>query len=100
MITGAFVSIYRPEQYLYLVNLVLVFFFIQRAKPQFSHLNTSLYAVSKYLACILIFISILAYIAIHSHGELKGARKRFGDELPTESVMKVEVPKDSSSIKK
>jgi uncharacterized membrane protein YbjE (DUF340 family) len=100
MITGAFVSIYRPEQYLYLVNLVLVFFFIQRAKPQFSHLNTSLYAVSKYLACILIFISILAYIAIHSHGELKGARKRFGDESLSESVMKVDVPKDSSSIKK
>ena len=100
MITGAFVSIYRPEQYLYLVNLVMVFFFIQRAKPQFSPLNTSLYAVSKYLVYIFIFISILAYTAIHSHGELKGARKRFGDESLSESVMKVDVPKDSSSIKK
>jgi hypothetical protein len=100
MITGAFVSIYRLEQYLYLLNLVIVLLVIKKVKPQFTALSTSLYSVSKYLACIAAFISILAYLAVQSHGELKGARKRFGDELPTESVKKVVVPKDSSSLKK
>jgi hypothetical protein len=78
-ITGAIISIYRIEQYLYLVNYIIIFLLIGKVEPIFFAKS---FEPKKYMrAFFLTFIIIagLAYIAVHSHGEMKNAKKRFGE---------------------
>ena len=79
IITGAIVSIYRIEQYLYLVNFLVVLSLINIANPIFNPhaLNPKRYL--KLLLGIFVFLAILSYIAIQTHGEIKGSHKRFGE---------------------
>lgn len=79
-ITGAFLSSYRIEQYLYLANLLVIAVLIKKTNPTFYEhgINPKKWSIN--LAGILIFISILALIAMGSHGELKGTKKRFNNE--------------------
>jgi len=82
IITGAFVSIYRPEQYLYLVNYVIVLILINRVSPSFTAQSLQPASYIKGVLSILVVIMLLSYILIHTHGEFKGSHKRFG-EVPT-----------------
>ncbi|KAA9347967.1 hypothetical protein [Larkinella humicola] len=77
LITGAFLSTYRIEQYLYVVNLLIVSLLIGKTKPGFS--NRGLYARkwAMGLALVLVFIAVIALVAINLHGELKGMNRRF-----------------------
>lgn len=85
LITGAFLSTYRIEQYLYLLNLLIVIFVIRKTKPEFSDYSISLKQWSLNTAGLIIVIAIFAFILINSHGELKGAKKRFNsDAVKTE----------------
>lgn len=77
LITGAFMSLYRIEQYLYIVNVLVIGFLLKKMQPYFSDrgLNLSRWAIN--LIFILAIFAILTAVAISSHGELNGANKRF-----------------------
>jgi hypothetical protein len=80
LVTGAFISTYRIEQYLYLVNFAMIFFLIDRTEPEINPRTLKLFTGLKNAGIIVVFIGILAAIAVSSHGEMKGAKKRFGAE--------------------
>ncbi|RRB07618.1 hypothetical protein [Larkinella rosea] len=75
--TGAYMSTYRIEQYLYVANLLVITAVIGKAKPGFS--NRGLYA-SRWamgFAVVLVFIALITLVAINTHGEMKGMNRRF-----------------------
>lgn len=65
------------EQYLYLVNLAVILMVLPSLKDTFEireeHPKRWLLA----FVILVVIIAVLAFIAIHSHGELKGAQIRF-----------------------
>ncbi|MCE7058486.1 hypothetical protein [Dyadobacter sp. CY343] len=77
LITGAFMSFYRIEQYLYICNFLVVAFTIKKLTPAFTDrgLNSNRWTVNFLFA--LAFLAILTALAISSHGELHGALVRF-----------------------
>ncbi|TLU98757.1 hypothetical protein [Dyadobacter luticola] len=77
LITCAFMSLYRIEQYLYIVNIAAIGFLINKFDSHFSQrgLNVSRWVVN--FIFILAFFAILTAVAISTHGELKGANVRF-----------------------
>lgn len=84
LVTGAFMSSYRIEQYLYIVNWIAVAFLIRKAQPTFSPkpLAPQKWAVN--FGRLLVFFALLTLLLINSHDELKGAHKRFGVPPPVE----------------
>ena len=80
IITGAIISTYRIEQYLYLINFFIILLLINRASGEFKPAPFSYVKVFKVFGAIILFISLLAFILIQTHGELKGSHKRFGEE--------------------
>jgi hypothetical protein len=77
LMTCAFMSLYRIEQYLYVVNVVVIYFLMGRYQPTFSNrgINVGRWAIN--LLFILAVIALLTAVAVSSHGELKSARVRF-----------------------
>lgn len=77
LITCAFMSLDRIEQYLYVVNIVFISIMIKRFQPQFGSrgLNVSRWGINFIL--VLAIIALLTAVAIGSHGELKGTQVRF-----------------------
>jgi cytochrome b561 len=88
IITGAFISAYRPEQYLYTINLIAILLLINKTQPSFADHPIVLRKWSLNMAGVVIFIALLAMIVINSHDELKGAQKRFGAEVVEEDEAK------------
>ncbi|MBA4848923.1 photosystem II biosynthesis protein [Emticicia sp. BO119] len=86
IITGAFISIYRPEQYLYTLNLIVILLLINKTRPSFASHDIGLKKWSFNMAAVAILIAFLAIIAINAHDELKGAQKRFGVEVVEEQA--------------
>ncbi len=86
LITGAFMSGYRIEQYLYLVNWIIVAFLIGKTHPEFTPKPLAPKKWSLNFGILLVFFALLAFILINSHGELKGAQKRFGVPPPVEEA--------------
>ncbi|RXK48950.1 hypothetical protein [Aquirufa rosea] len=84
IITGAFLSTYRIEQYLYVLNFVIIIYLLSKAEVDFENKSLSWNTYAKNFGIVLAFIAILAYIAANSHDEIKGAHKRFGEEIPLE----------------
>ena len=84
LLTGAFMSTYRIEQYLYIANWVVVALLVSKAHPIFASrpLSPKKWAIN--FAGILAFFAVLALILVNSHGELKHAQKRFGAPPPVE----------------
>jgi hypothetical protein len=80
IVTGAIISTYRIEQYLYLINFFIILLLINRANGEFKPAPFSYVKVFKVFGAIILFISLLAFILIQTHGELKGSHKRFGEE--------------------
>ncbi|OOG77126.1 hypothetical protein [Algoriphagus sp. A40] len=80
LITGSYLSIYRPEQFLYLVNFGFVVTMIRYCTMDIA---TTVFQPKKagyLLVGIVVTLLILAAVAISTHGELKGANDRFGAE--------------------
>jgi hypothetical protein len=77
LITCAFMSLYRIEQYLYIVNLIIIGFLINKFQPSFSNrgLNVNRWVVN--FLFVMALFAILTAVAVSSHGELKGANSRF-----------------------
>ena len=80
IVTGAIISTYRIEQYLYLINFFVILLLINRANAEFKPEPFSFGKAFKVFGAIILFISLLAFILIQTHGELKGSHKRFGEE--------------------
>jgi hypothetical protein len=78
LITCSFFSIHRIEQYLYIVNLVVIALLIDNREVTFSNrgLNISRWTIN--LLFLLAIIALFTAVAIGSHGEMPGAEKRFG----------------------
>ena len=77
LITCAFMSLYRIEQYLYIVNVVVIYFLMGKYQPTFSNrgINVGRWAIN--LLFILAVIALFTAVAVSSHGELKTGRVRF-----------------------
>lgn len=77
LITSAFMSIYRIEQYLYIINVVIISILIGKYEPTFTNrgLNINRWAIN--LLFILAIIVLFTAVAVSSHGEFKTARVRF-----------------------
>ncbi len=77
LITCAFMSLYRIEQYLYILNVVILGILMKKTQASFSDrgLNISRWAIN-FIFIIAIF-AILTAVAISTHGELNGANRRF-----------------------
>ena len=77
-ITGAFFSTHRPEQYLYLVNLLLVYFLSKSRSATFQNKKIRNAFWFKGILGILVLFALLAWIAIQLHeNALSGAHNRF-----------------------
>ncbi len=77
LVTGAFMSFYRIEQYLYVVNFVIILGVLPVLKPIFHSRETDAKKWLQNFIIMLLFIGALAFIAIHTHGPLGGAHNRF-----------------------
>lgn len=86
LITGAFMSGYRIEQYLYIVNWVIVALLIGKTQPEFSAKPLAPTKWGINFGILLVVFALLTLILINSHDELKGAHKRFGVPPPTEEA--------------
>jgi hypothetical protein len=77
LITCAFMSLYRIEQYLYILNLIAIALLIRKPVPNFAvkGVNVSRWALNFFL--VMAIIALFTFVAINSHGELKGAHNRF-----------------------
>ena len=67
IITGAFISIYRIEQYLYLVNYLIVIAFIGKLTPDFQPTELKVSHSVKLLGVIIGILGISAWIAVQIH---------------------------------
>ncbi|MEQ8551877.1 MAG: hypothetical protein RIC06_13105 [Cyclobacteriaceae bacterium] len=76
LITGALVSTYRIEQYLYIVNYAIILIAIPRLQPVFNPIAENRHWGRNFLLLLLV-IAILAFIAISTHGEMPGMQRRF-----------------------
>ncbi|WP_031530731.1 hypothetical protein [Dyadobacter crusticola] len=77
LITGAFMSLHRIEQYLYPVNLAAVAWLIKKPRPMFSDRGLNVRRWTVHLLFFLAFLAILTALAISSHEALHGAQSRF-----------------------
>lgn len=77
LITGAFLSTYRLEQYLYVVNLLVIGFLIKRAKANFLPMENRPHWWVILLAVVLVTMAVASLVAINSHEAWERATKRF-----------------------
>lgn len=77
LITGAIVSTYRIEQYLYLVNFIIVLVMLPGLKPVFEARNIDGRKWARNFGFVLLIMAFLALIAINSHEPKEKEQKRF-----------------------
>jgi hypothetical protein len=77
LITGAYLSFYRIEQYLYLVNIVALSVLISKLHPDFSPKRIDIKRWITNFIFILIVIALFTAVAISSHEELAYSQTRF-----------------------
>jgi cytochrome b561 len=77
LITGAIISTYRIEQYLYLLNYAIILFALPKLQSEFTLKSTSYQKWVKFFIMVLVIIAALALIAISTHGEMPGMHRRF-----------------------
>jgi hypothetical protein len=85
LVTGAFLSIHRIEQYLYLVNFAVILYYLPKTQPTFSQEKMHGRSYAMNMVWFLVFTAILAVVASSSHSEdLRGAHYRFGEKATWE----------------
>ena len=77
LVTGVF--IHPPEQYLYMLNLVVILFLFSQPRQAFEtrqmhHPKTKMALIA---SVVVVIIALLAVVAINSHGDMPGTQKRF-----------------------
>lgn len=77
LITGAFLSTYRLEQYLYVVNLLIIAFLLKKVNADFQPMANHLRRWAALLAVVLVVMAVAAFVAISSHEVWERATKRF-----------------------
>ena len=77
LITGAIISTYRIEQYLYIVNMAVIIWALPNLNSELSKRKTNLDQWGINFGLVLLIIAVLALVAINIHGEMPGAHKRF-----------------------
>lgn len=77
LITGAFFSTYRIEQYLYLANYALILFLVSKTNPVFEVKEIKPSDWGKTLLIILAVLAVLALIAMNTHEAFEGMHRRF-----------------------
>lgn len=77
LITGAFLSIYRIEQFLYVVNYLVILWVLPKINVTFVPKPIAAKKWTYALLLIIFFIAILTWIAISTHGEMPGMNRRF-----------------------
>lgn len=77
LITGAFVSTYRIEQYLYILNYVIILFVLPKLVPVFNPTSIHIEKWTRNFLIVILFLALLAIIAINMHDEMPGMQKRF-----------------------
>jgi hypothetical protein len=75
LLTG--VWLHPPEQYLYLVNLAVVFLIQPRLQGSVDSREVRLSSWAIVLGYIFILLALLALVARYTHGDLPGAQTRF-----------------------
>ena len=79
LVTGVFV--HPPEQYLYVLNLVVILFLVPRINGGFEIHENRPGRWTMLSVLLVLVIAVLAVIAINSHGEMPGSQVRFGNNL-------------------
>jgi hypothetical protein len=77
LITGAWYSTYRIEQYLYLANYALIAFIIPRLGAKYTPQSFSGRDWLFFYLGFILIIALLAWIALNSHGPWEGYHERF-----------------------
>lgn len=77
LITGAFMSTYRIEQYLYFANYAIIMLVLPKLVPSFESREINKGKWLKYFTLVLAIIALLAFIAIHTHEPYTNAHRRF-----------------------
>ncbi|GAA4438112.1 hypothetical protein GCM10023091_18270 [Ravibacter arvi] len=86
LVTGAFFSLYRVEQYLYLLNFIPIIYLVPRIAPGWKNDLPAPVNYKLNLIWLLIFLAILAVLAANSHpNDLGGANYRFGPKANLEA---------------
>lgn len=75
LLTG--ILVHPIEQYLYLVNIVIILFALPYLKDNFEIREARPVTWLVSLVLVILIIGLLAVIAVNSHGELKGSQIRF-----------------------
>jgi hypothetical protein len=71
LITGAFLSTYRDEQYLYLINFVIIVLLINKAEVSFLNIEMNTKSWLLGFFGVVLILALLAVVAINTHGEIK-----------------------------
>ena len=77
ILTGAFLSTYRPEQYLYLLNYAVILFLMTRTSPAFLVKEIQPANWGKLLILILAILAIATLIALQFNQPFEGMHRRF-----------------------
>ncbi|GHB65754.1 hypothetical protein [Persicitalea jodogahamensis] len=77
LITGAFLSTYRIEQYLYLINLIVIGFLVKKVGADFRPKENHPRQWASLFGVVLIVMALAAFIAINSHEVWEKAATRF-----------------------
>ncbi|MCG8308402.1 MAG: hypothetical protein MI975_13495 [Cytophagales bacterium] len=77
LITGAILSTYRIEQYLYIVNFGIILLILPKLRPVFLSKKVNAEKWGAHFLFMFLIIAVLALIAINIHGEMPGAQIRF-----------------------
>nr|MBI1231513.1 DUF3464 family protein [Cytophagales bacterium] len=76
-ITGSFLSFYRIEQFLYIVNFILIVWALPKVKPTFAERPIAPVKWAYMLLAVILLIAVFTLIAINSHGEVPNMNRRF-----------------------
>lgn len=77
LITGAILSGYRIEQYLYLINYLVILLVLPKLKPVFEPRENHGVKWGRNFALVIVLIAMLALVAINTHGDMPGMQIRF-----------------------
>ncbi len=77
LVSGAFLSTHSIEQYLYVVNLLIIGFLLKKVNTDFQPMANRPRGWAVVLAAVLVVIAVAALVAINSHEVWERAGKRF-----------------------
>lgn len=77
ILTGAFLSTYRVEQYLYLINYAIILVLLDKSEPYFSGEDLEMSKWGRLLLIILGVLAILALVAMNTHEAFEGMQRRY-----------------------